>query len=69
MLVSYATFVSYNSVPQAKTLRMMLTTVKVKPAVRFEFTKAIQSSEGLAPFLKVKDPKEMINIFADKYMK
>ena len=57
------------SVPQAKTLRMMLTTDKVKPAVRFEFTKAIQSSEGLAPFLKVKDPKEMINIFADKYMK
>ena len=48
---------------------MMLTTDKVKPAVRFEFTKAIQSSEGLAPFLKVKDPKEMINIFADKYMK
>ena len=57
------------SVPQAKTLRMMITTDKVKPAVRFEFTKAIQSSEGLAPFLKVKDPKEMINIFADKYMK
>ena len=57
------------SVAQAKTLRMMLTTDKVKPAVRFEFTKAIQSSEGLAPFLKVKDPKEMINIFADKYMK
>ena len=57
------------TVPQAKTLRMMVTTDKVKPAVRFEFTKAIQQSDGLAPFLDVKDPKDMINIFADKYMK
>ena len=47
----------------------MVTTDKVKPAVRFEFTKAIQQSDGLAPFLDVKDPKDMINIFADKYMK
>ena len=57
------------TVPQAKTLRLMVTTDKVKPAVRFEFTKAIQQSDGLAPFLDVKDPKDMINIFADKYMK
>ena len=57
------------SVPQAKTLRLMVTTDKVKPAVRFEFTKAIQQSQGLKPFLDVKDPKDMINIFADQYMK
>ena len=57
------------TVPQAKTLRMMATTDKVKPNVRVEFTKAIQQSEGLAPFLAVKDPKDMINIFADKYMR
>jgi len=56
------------TVPQAKTLRMMATTDKVKPAVRIEFTKAIQRSDGLAPFLAVKDPRDMINIFADKYM-
>ena len=30
---------------------------------------AIQKSAGLEQFLAVKDPKEMINIFADKYMK
>ena len=57
------------TVPQAKTLRMMATTDKVKPNVRMDFTKAIQQSDGIAPFLAVKDPKEMINIFADKYMR
>ena len=57
------------SVPQAKTLRMMVTTDKVKPAVRFEFTKSIQQSGGLKPFLDVQNPRDMINIFADKYMK
>ena len=56
------------TVPQAKTLRMMATTDKVKPAVRVQFTKSIQRSDGLAPFLAVKDPRDMINIFADKYM-
>jgi hypothetical protein len=56
-------------VAQAKTLRMMATTDRVKPAIRFEFTKDIQKSAGLEQFLAVKDPKEMINIFADKYMK
>ena len=48
---------------------MMATTDKVKPNVRMDFTKAIQQSDGIAPFLAVKDPKEMINIFADKYMR
>ena len=57
------------TVPQAKTLRMMATTDKVKPAQRFQFTHSIQTSDGLAPFLAVKDPKDMIKIFADKYMK
>lgn len=57
------------NVPQAKTLRMMATSDRVKPAIRLEFTKSIQTSAGLEPFLAVSDPKDMINIFADKYMR
>ena len=57
------------TVPQAKALRLMATSDRVKPAIRLEFTKSIQTSTGLEPFLAVSDPKDMINIFADKYMR
>ena len=46
----------------------MATTDKVKPDVRVKFTKSIQNSAGLAPFLSTSDPKEMIDIYASKYM-
>lgn len=52
---------------QAKLLRMLATTDKVKPNVRSEFIKDIQHSQGLEDFLKV-DAQEMPKVFVQKYM-
>lgn len=52
---------------QAKVLRMMATTDKVKPDIRSQFIKDIQHSEGLESFLAV-DAQEMPKVFVQKYM-
>ena len=53
---------------QAKVLRMLATTDKVKPNVRDQFIKDIQTSNGLSDFLDIKDPKEIPNLFVRKYL-
>lgn len=55
------------SVQQAKILRMLATTDKVKPDIRAAFIRDIQSTQGLEPFLKA-DPQEMPKVFVKKYM-
>ena len=53
---------------QAKVLRMLATTDKVKPIIRDQFIKDIQQSEGLGYFLQV-DAKEMPQAFVKRYLK
>lgn len=55
------------SIGQAKILRMLGTTDKVKPSVRDRFLKDIQTSNGLGSFLRA-DPKEMPSIFVKRYL-
>lgn len=55
------------STQQAKVLRMLATTDKVKPDVRSQFIRDIQTTSGLAPFLKV-DPQEMPKVFVQNYI-
>lgn len=55
------------SVQQAKVLRMLATTDKIKPDVRSQFIKDIQTTLGLEPFLQV-DSQEMPKVFVQKYM-
>ena len=52
---------------QAKVLRMMATTDKIKPDIRAQYTRDIQTTSGLEDFLKV-DPQEMPKLFVKKYM-
>lgn len=53
---------------QAKMLRMLATTDRIKPMVRDRFLKDIQTTAGLSDFIEVEDPKEMTQIFIKKYM-
>lgn len=55
------------SVDQARTLRMLMTTDKVKPAVRTQFQKDIQHSNGLADFLD-HDYHELPSLFVKRYL-
>ena len=57
------------SVTHAQTLKMMLTTDAVKPAIKREFTLDIAQDELLGKMLSAKSQEEMVNIFKDKYMK
>lgn len=52
---------------QAKVLRMIATTDKIKPDLRAQFTRDIQTTSGLEDFLKV-NPQEMPKLFVQKYM-
>lgn len=52
---------------QAKLLRMLGTTDKIKPDIRAQFLKDIQHSDGLGQFLAA-DPQEMPKVFVQKYM-
>ena len=53
---------------QAQILRMLATTDKVKPQVRMQFTKDIQTSNGLTDFLDIKDYHEIPALFVKKYL-
>lgn len=53
---------------EAKVLKMMATTDKVKPAIRQEFLNDIQTTKGLTHFLDGR-PEEMTQKFVDKYIK
>jgi hypothetical protein len=53
---------------QAQILRMLATTDKVKPQVRMQFTKDIQTSNGLIDFLDIKDYHEIPALFVKKYL-
>jgi hypothetical protein len=53
---------------QARMLRMLATTDKVKPQVRMQFTKDIQTSNGLTDFLDIKDYHEIPALFVKKYL-
>jgi len=53
---------------QAKALRMLMTTDKVKPQVKAQFQKDIQHSHGLQDFLDIKDYHEMANLFVTRYL-
>lgn len=53
---------------QAKALRMLMTTDKVKPQVKLQFQKDIQHSHGLQDFLDIKDYHEMANLFVTRYL-
>jgi flagellar hook-associated protein FlgK len=56
------------SADQAQILRMLATTDKVKPQVRMQFTKDIQTSNGLIDFLDIKDYHEIPALFVKKYL-
>jgi hypothetical protein len=56
------------SVEQAQMLRMLATTDKVKPQVRVQFTKDIQTANGLVDFLDIKDYHEIPALFVKKYL-
>lgn len=53
---------------QARILRMLATTDKVKPMVRDRFTKDIQTSHGLSDFVDIKDPREIPSLFIKRYL-
>lgn len=53
---------------QARVLRMLATTDKVKPSVRDAFVKDIQTTNGLVDFLDIKDSNEMAQLFVKKYL-
>jgi len=54
---------------QANALRMLATSDKIKPAVKLQFTKDIQTSKGLKRFLDLQDIKQYVPTFVDVYMK
>lgn len=53
---------------QARTIRMLMTTEKVKPMVRTQFIKDMQSSAGLGDFLDIKDYHEIPQLFVKRYL-
>ena len=53
---------------QARILRMLMTTDKVKPMVRTQFQRDIQNSSTLADFLDIKDYHEITHLFVKRYL-
>ena len=53
---------------QARIMRMLMTTDKVKPMVRTQFIKDMQTSHGLIDFLDIKDYHEMTHLFVKRYL-
>ena len=53
---------------QARVLRMLMTTDKVKPMVRTQFIKDMQTSSSLIDFLDIKDYHEMTQLFVKRYL-
>lgn len=56
------------SADQARVLRMLMTTDKVKPMVRTQFIKDMQDSHALIDFLDIKDYHEMTALFVKRYL-
>lgn len=56
------------SADQARVLRMLMTTDKVKPMVRTQFIKDMQTTSGLIDFLDIKDYHEMTQLFVKRYL-
>lgn len=52
---------------QASVIKMLLTTDRVKPDVKRQFTKDVQHAETLGMLLQAKDQNEMIQTFLKKY--
>jgi len=55
------------SYEQAAVLKMLLTTDRVKPDVKRQFTKDVQNSETLGMMLKAGGKEQMIQAFLTKY--
>lgn len=53
---------------QARVIRMLMTTDKVKPMVRTQFQKDMQTSSTLADFLDIKDYHEITHLFVKRYL-
>ena len=53
---------------QARALRLLGTTEKVKPDVKREFLRDIQSASGLTDFLDQTDYHEMAHLFVERYL-
>jgi hypothetical protein len=53
---------------QARALRLLGTTEKVKPDVKREFLRDIQSAAGLSDFLDQTDYHEMAHLFVKRYL-
>lgn len=56
------------SVDQARALRLLATTEKVKPDVKQAFLRDIQTSQGLTDFLDQSDYHEMAHLFVKRYL-
>jgi hypothetical protein len=55
------------SADQARVIRMLMTTDKVKPMVRTQFQKDMQTSQGLTDFLDM-DYHELPSLFVKRYL-
>lgn len=53
---------------QARVIRMLMTTDKVKPQVRTQFIKDMQTNHGLVDFLDIKDYHAMTGLFVQRYL-
>lgn len=55
------------SVQQAMVIKMLLTTDKVKPDIKRQFTKDVQQADTLSMILNAGDQNAMVKAFLDKY--
>jgi hypothetical protein len=53
---------------QARALRLLATTEKVKPDVKQEFLRDLQTSAGLSDYLDQSDYHEMAHLFVKRYL-
>ena len=56
------------SADQARVIRMLMTTDKVKPQVRTQFQKDMQNSSSAADFFDIKDYHEIPQLFVKRYL-
>lgn len=56
------------SADQARVIRMLMTTDKVKPMVRTQFQKDMQNSASAADFFDIKDYHEIPQLFVKRYL-
>lgn len=53
---------------QARVIRMLMTTDKVKPQVRTQFQRDMQNSNSAADFFDIKDYHEIPQLFVKRYL-